>query len=345
MIISMFLSIIWLIIIPTIIGFGIMRVLRKKDEKSIIEDMLMGLYFEFVVFELFAIPFVFLKRSFFELRNTWLFTILIVSLISLIINRKEFKNIYLDLKTSIKKYPKILAIISILLILFQCYMGFTYMHEDEDDSNFVAKAVIAIDTNTLFKYSDEGYELTTIPWRTGLSPFPWFTANIATVVRMHPTIVAHTIFPVIFVLIAYSLYFIIGKYLFDDDYEKTFMFLIIMNILYIFGNYTRYSIFVRLLTRLWQGKSILANITIPLIFYIFLKGIGTENNNYYWFMLFLVLWGSILLSSMALSLPIIVSGILTFLYIIKDKKISYVFKYLLSVLPCVGYGIIYLLIK
>ena len=218
------------------------------------------------------------------------------------------------------------------------------MHEDEDDSNFVAKAVIALDTDTLFKYSDEGYELSKIPWRTGLSPFPWFTANIATLVKSHPTIVAHTIFPVIFVVIAYSIYFIIGKYLFDYNYEKTFTFLIIINILYILGNYTRYSIFVRLLTRIWQGKSILANITIPIIFYIFLKGIGTENNNYYWFMLFLVLWGSILLSSMALSLPIIVSGILTFLFIIKDKKISYLFKYVFSILPCISYGIIYLFI-
>jgi len=341
----MFLAIIWLMIVPIIIGLGIMKVLRKKDEKSIIESLLIGLYFEFAVFEIIAIPLMFLKKSFFTLRNIWLTVILTTLILSFIIIRKDFEKIYLNSVKEIKKYPKLLALISIILILFQCYMGFTYMHEDEDDSNFVAKAVIALDTDTLFKYSDEGYELTTIPWRTGLSPFPWFTANVATLVRMHPTIVAHTIFPVIFVLIAYCLFFIIGKYLFDDDYEKSFMFLIIMNILYIFGNYTRYSIFVRLLTRLWQGKSILANITIPLIFYIFLKGIGTENNNYYWFMLFLVLWGSILLSSMALSLPIIVSGILTFLYIIKDKKISYVFKYILSVLPCVGYGIIYLLIK
>ena len=345
MISSMFLAIIWLMIVPIIIGLGIMKVLRKKDEKSIIESLLIGLYFEFAVFEIIAIPLMFLKKSFFTLRNIWLTVILTTLILSFIIIRKDFEKIYLNSVKEIKKYPKLLALISIILILFQCYMGFTYMHEDEDDSNFVAKAVIALDTDTLFKYSDEGYELTTIPWRTGLSPFPWFTANVATLVRMHPTIVAHTIFPVIFVLIAYCLFFIIGKYLFDDDYEKSFMFLIIMNFLYIFGNYTRYSIFVRLLTRLWQGKSILANITIPLIFYIFLKGIGTENNNYYWFMLFLVLWGSILLSSMALSLPIIVSGILTFLYIIKDKKISYVFKYLLSVLPCVGYGIIYLLIK
>ena len=345
MISSMFLAIIWLMIVPIIIGLGIMKVLRKKDEKSIIESLLIGLYFEFAVFEIIAIPLMFLKKSFFTLRNIWLTVILTTLILSFIIIRKDFEKIYLNSVKEIKKYPKLLALISIILILFQCYMGFTYMHEDEDDSNFVAKAVIALDTDTLFKYSDEGYELTTIPWRTGLSPFPWFTANVATLVRMHPTIVAHTIFPVIFVLIAYCLFFIIGKYLFDDDYEKSFMFLIIMNFLYIFGNYTRYSIFVRLLTRLWQGKSILANITIPLIFYIFLKGIGTENNNYYWFMLFLVLWGSILLSSMALSLPIIVSGILTFLYIIKDKKISYVFKYILSVLPCVGYGIIYLLIK
>ena len=339
MISTIFLTIIWLNIIPIIIGFGIFK------NKSVAEALLLGLYFEFVIFEILAIPFTFFKLSFYNLRNTWLIIILLSTLLSLIINRKNLNDIYTNSIKEIKKFPKVLTGICILLVLFQAYMGFTYQHKDDDDSNFVAKAVIAYDTNTLFKYDDAGYELKKIPWRTGLSPFPWFTANIATLVKTHPTIVAHTIFPAVFVIIAYSLYYLIGKTLFDNDYKKTFTFLIILSFLYIFGNYTRYSIFVRLLTRLWQGKSILANISMPLIFYIFLKGIGTEKNNYYWFMLFIVLWGSVLLSSMALSLPIIVSGILTLLYMIKDKKISYILKYICCIMPCIGYGIIYLIIK
>lgn len=339
MISTIFLTIIWLMVIPIIIGLGIFK------NKSAAEALLLGLYFEFVIFELLAIPFTFFKFSFYSLRNTWLIIVLLTTLISLIINRKNLNNIYIDSIKELKKFPKILTCICIILILFQSYMGFTYQHKDDDDSNFVAKAVIALDTNSLFKYDDTGLEITKIPWRTGLSPFPWFTANIATLIKTHPTIVAHTIFPAIFVVIAYVLYYLIGKTLFDDDYTKTITFLIVLSFLYIFGNYTRYSIFVRLLTRLWQGKSILANISIPLIFYIFLKGIGSENNNYYWLMLFMVLWGSVLLSSMALTLPIIVSGVLTVLYMIKDKKISYIFKYFCCVLPCVGYGIIYLFIK
>ena len=322
-----------------------MILFKVKKAQSIAEALLIGLYFEFVIFEFLAIPFTFFKLSFYSLRNTWLIIILFATVISLIISRKNLNDIYRNSIKEIKKFPKILTSICIILVLFQAYMGFTYQHKDDDDSNFVAKAVIALDTNSLFKYDDAGYEGKPIPWRTGLSPFPWFTANIATLVETHPTIVAHTIFPAIFVIIAYVLYYLIGKALFDDDYNKTFIFLIVLSFLYIFGNYTRYSIFVRLLTRLWQGKSILANISLPLIFYIFLKGIGSEKNNYYWLMLFIVLWGSVLLSSMALSLPIIVSGLLTVLYMIKDKKISYIFKFMCCILPCIGYGIIYLMIK
>jgi hypothetical protein len=248
-------------------------------------------------------------------------------------------------KNTINKLPKTLVIIFLILLFFQCYMGYKYKHEDADDSNMVAKAVIAVDTNSLFKYDDIGEELTSIPIRNGLSPFFWFTACIATLSNTHSTIMAHTIFPVIFVLIAYNVYYLIANTLFKDDLKKQFTFLIILSVMYIFGNYTRYSIFVRLLTRIWQGKSILATITVPFIFYLFLEYIGKENDNFYWLVLMICLWGSILLTSMSLSLPIMISGLLTVLYMIKDKKLRYILKLAIACIPSICYGMIYLIMK
>jgi hypothetical protein len=355
MLLNTLLASFWLILLPIIIGSGILKLGKQNIKISL--ALMIGLFCEFAIFEFFAIPYTLLGLTFYTLRNTWLIVVLVFVVMSIIklaeghfftkelLDKNHINKVKNKLKDTINKLPKTLVIIFLILLFFQCYMGYNYKHEDADDSNMVAKAVIAVDTNSLFKYDDEGNELTSIPMRNGLSPFFWFTGCIATLSNVHSTIMAHTIFPVIFVLIAYNVYYLIATTLFKDNLKKQFIFLIILSVLYIFGNYTRYSIFVRLLTRIWQGKSILATITIPFIFYLFLEYIGKENDNFYWFVLMISLWGSILLTSMSLSLPIIISGLLTFLYMIKDKKLRYILKLAIAYIPSICYGIIYLIIK
>jgi hypothetical protein len=354
MLLSTILASFWLILLPIIIGSGILKFGKQNIRISL--ALMIGIYCEFAIFECLAIPYTLLGRTFYNLRDTWRIVVLAFFAMSIIIlvvayflskknSDKKYTNKEKNDKNTINKLPKTLIIIFLILLSFQCYMGYNYKHEDADDSNMVAKAVIAVDTNSLFKYDDEGNELTSIPIRNGLSPFFWFTACIATLSDTHPTIMAHTIFPVIFVLIAYNVYYLIATTLFKDDLKKQFTFLIILSVLYIFGNYTRYSIFVRLLTRIWQGKSILATITIPFIFYLFLEHLGKEKDIFYWFILMITLWGSVLLTSMSLSLPIMVSGLLTLLYIIKDKKLRYILNLAIACVPSICYGIVYLTMK
>jgi hypothetical protein len=351
MLISTLLASFWLILLPIIIGSGILKLGKQNIKISL--SLIIGLFFEFLIFELFAVPYTLLGLTFYTLRNTWLIVVLAVTVMSVMklaeghsfLKKSEYKNYINKVKSTFYRLPKILVIIFLILLFFQCYMGYNYKHEDADDSNMVAKAVIAVDTNSLFKYDDEGDELTSIPMRNGLSPFFWFTGCIATLSNVHTTILAHTIFPVIFVLIAYNVYYLMATTLFKDDLKKQFTFLIILSVMYIFGNYTRYSIFVRLLTRIWQGKSILATITIPFIFYLFLEHLGKEKDIFYWFILMITLWGSVLLTSMSLSLPIMISGLLTLLYMIKDKKIRYILNLAIACVPSICYGIVYLIMK
>ena len=65
--------------------------------------------------------------------------------------------------------------------------------------------------------------------------------------------------------------------LFKNDHKKAMIFLNILAVIYMFGDYSRYTNFVRLLYRTWQGKSLVANITIPFIWYVFIEYIGKEN--------------------------------------------------------------------
>ena len=219
------------------------------------------------------------------------------------------------------------------------------MYEDYDDSNFVAKATIARDTNTLFVYDDVGSKYESFPTRHVFSPFPFFYATIAEIVGTHPAIVDHTIFAVVFLIVGYVVLYLLGTSLFKDDKNKIMMYMIILSLLYIFGKYSRYAIFVRLLGRAWQGKSLLANIILPFIIYLFLEFIGEEKDGFYWILLFITLWAADLLSSMSIFLPLIASAILVVLYVIKDKNIKYILKFIPCCLPSLIYGIMYFIIK
>ena len=269
----------------------------------------------------------------------------VLTIASIVLNAKNFKEIVKVNFNKIKSMPILLTCLFLILLAFQGYMSFTYMYEDYDDSNFVAKATIAKDTDTLFVYNDIGEKYTSLPTRYVFSPFPYYTATISEVVDTHPAIVAHTIFPVAFLIVGYVVFYLIGNSLFKDDKKKTMLFLVILSVLYIFGKYSRYAIFVRLLGRPWQGKSLLANIIIPYIIYLFLEFLGEEKDNFYWVILFVTLWAADLLSSMSIFLPIIECSILVLIYTIKDRKIKYILKFIPCCLPTIVYGLMYLNIK
>ena len=213
MIKSLILIAFWMFVIPIILGLGILK-LDKKKNKNLCLALVLGLFLELLVFSMLAIPLTFLRCSFTALKISWAVIMIILSAVSIFFNRKNVKEIVKENVEEVKALPKILTVIFLVLLAVQCYFPFKYMHEDYDDSNFVAKAVIAIDTDTLFKYDDAGYEYTEFPTRTVLSQFPHYTATIASLSDIHPTVLAHTLFPVIFIVIAYGFFYVFGMSLF-----------------------------------------------------------------------------------------------------------------------------------
>lgn len=330
----------WMFLIPCVLGLGILK-FDKKGNKNVLLAIILGFFLELLVFELLSVPMTFIGLTFNTLKNTWAIIILILSVISILINRKNYKEIFKLNLEEFKKIPKLLTVLFLILLIVQCYFPFKYMHQDYDDSNFVAKATIAKDTNSLFVYNDVGNKYEEFPTRHILSQFPHFTAIIATLCDIHPTILAHTIFPIVFVIMMYAFYYVFGMALFKKNQAKTMIFMNIISIVFIFGSYSRYTNFVRIAYRAWQGKSILADITLPFIWYVFVEYIGKENNRFGWMILGIAFGGSIALSSMALILPTIMIFLLMFIYAIKDKKISYIISIGMCIILCMVFLFIY----
>lgn len=335
-------SLLYFLIIPSILGVGILQ-FSKKEKDNILLGIVIGYIYSFVVYEFLAIPMIFIKANFTTLTGVWQVAMLISTIIAAFISSKNFFKIIKNNKKRFIDAPKKILLLAIILVAIQAFIGFVYMHEDYDDSNFVAKATIAFDTNTLYKFDDKGVEYETLPSRHVLSPFPIFTATTAKILGTHPAIVAHTIFPPVFIILAYIIYFLIGDALFKDDKKMKYVFLILLSVLYIFGAYSEWSNFVFLLYRVWQGKALIANVFIPFIWLLFLKYI--HNDDFYWIILFITLWAADLTSSMGLFIPTLTASALCLLYSITQKNKKYILNTLICFLPSLVYGIIFLIIK
>lgn len=344
MIKALLLSVVWLILIPMVLGQGILK-FNKKGNRSIFLGWIIGFIIELATFEIYATPMIFMGKSFTMLKTYWFTTIMVLLIGSIIINIKNIKDILKKNWEEIKEFPIVLTIIFVVIASMQAYKGYTYMHEDYDDSNFVAKATITRDTDTMFVYDDVGNEYKGYPDRQVLSPFPIFTATISDFVDIHPTVLAHSIFPVVFLLLAYDVYYLLGNAIFKHDKKKTMIFLLFVALVYSFGDTTRFAASSRIIFRPWQGKSILVSVIIPFIIYLFVEHVGKEDDKFAWVAMFLTLFGSILLSTMSVMLPVIVLGILTVLFMIKDSSFGYLYKLVLCVLPNAFYAIMYLTVK
>ncbi len=351
----------WFIFIPILLGMNITHFM-KKEKNNLFYSILIGYFTEFAIFQLFTIPFTYLNKSFNSLYNVCIEIIFLLCIISIIINRNEFKNVFVDIKNNIKNTPKLLTLACFIIIFIQCFVVFKYMHIDEDDSNFVAKATISLQTNTLYVYSDTGTVNSTFPVRYVFSPFPVYTAAVAKFTDYHPTAIAHTAFSVMILILIYINFYLLGMKLFNDNKKDALLFLFFVNVIYIFGDITFHSNFRFALVRLWQGKAVLGNLIIPSLIVIYDSFVQGDTKLPYWICLLITMWSACLVSTMGLALAPLMLGGLTIVHCFrilnfnrKSKKgdftkaiLSFVnlgFKSLICCAPNVLYAIMYAIKK
>lgn len=341
--IKIILFVFWMFIIPT--GIGLLFTNFIKDEKNnIVLAFVIGHLFDFAICELLSVPMIMIGLSFKTLVVTYIVISIILLIISLYKNKSDFKEIFSTSLNYIKKLPKLLTILLIALVALQVLALVKYAHIDDDDAFYVGTATTTIYTNSMFKYDGStGKEYTEIPERYAIGPFPIYTALISDLINIHPAIVAHTILPIVFIPLVYLIYALIAKDLLKSE-RSVIIFLVLLCILYIWGNFSKRTNFTFLLFRIWQGKAVLANIILPAMWLFFIKAIKNNFKLVNCILLIMVILAGILTTTMGIGLPAITLMSLAFVFAIKDKKISYLVKSSICCLPCVIYFAIYIIL-
>ena len=351
MILKLLMIIIFLGIVPELLGLLILN-FWEKEKNNLILAFILGYILEFAIAQLLSVPMIFMQTSYTALFTVYTVITVVLSLISLFLlikrlKKGSIKDIIKNTKEMIKSYPKLLSIVCLILIGIQIYMYVgAYSHVDDDDAYYVGTATTTIQTNTIFRFSPStgslNGEQNLLRYRLGA--FPLFYAFVSSYIRIHPAIVAHIILPIPFLIVTYGIYYLIGYELFEKKHKSALLFVILMSFINVFGNYSVRTTFSFLLFRIWQGKAVLCNIILPLLILLFFKANEEKFKISICIIMFFVVLAGIFTTTMGIAIPPMMVGLLAILYGIHNKSFKDVIKCFICCLPAVVYGLLYILL-
>lgn len=265
---------------------------------------------------------------------------------------------------------KIMLAFFLALAGFQMYMSFTRASFDGDDAYYGVQALIAQQVDTLYRVNPYTGRSAPLDVRHALALFPVWEAYLGRMCKIHATIIAHSVVPLVLIPLTYVLYFQIGKVLLDGKKRLLPMFMALIALWQIFGNISIYTAETFFLTRTWQGKSFAGNFVIPAVLWIFLclfaakdtegegiiapkgmknQGRWIERPEYrksgkkgFWILLACLNLAGGASSSLAILLSCLMTVGFGFLFAIRKRRIGILIKSGLSCIPGGVYVLLYL---
>lgn len=243
---------------------------------------------------------------------------------------------------------KILYGILIALVVFQMVMAVVTRIFDGDNSYYVTQSVIAQKMGAMYTVDPNKGGSIMLDGRHALAAIPMWIAFIAKAAGVHSTIVVYTAWPILIIPLAYFIYHEIAKALFADNIALRPIFMIMVNVLMIFGNISIYTPATFFLMRTWQGKSMLTSIAFPTILLIFLwmfKETGGEGKlslrASFWGLLAMVNMFSGMCSEMGVVFGAGLVMLLTLVLLYSSKRVTVLLGAFCSIIPNLVYVMLY----
>ena len=352
-VINVLLVIIFLIIVPFIIGLLGERLFdRKGDSLLFSRCFAIGFAIELALFQLIAPLLIKKGVSFNTLMYLYVGILLVVLIASLVINGRTFTSRIISnigqIKTNLKATDKMYAvvgIVSLVLILVQVSLLVFRIHIDTDDARFIAEALEAVENNTLLRLHPITGEVLDFPvgemTKEISSPFPIWIAVMSVLTRVKPAVLAHFVFPILLISLSYAVVYLIGTHIFTDINSR-FVYMFIISVVVLFSYESVYTWGYTMLTIIWQGRSISAVMMLPLLWYVLMKIYTDEKLNYCLFAAVVIIGlANADLSGMGALMAPIIGGGFAASYLISNKKLVPAILIALSVVPAGLFTLMY----
>ena len=322
--------------------FGALIIRRKN--KTINEGLclIVGFFAYYALFLFVCFPFMIKYRPLSWFMNVWIPLVAVIIVASAVLNRMAFKELVKRGATFVKN-NKIAAIALFIIVLLQvvivtCSYNFTL-----DAAYYVSNVTTTLETDMMNVYDpftgawQDHYEVRYL--------FATYSINDAVMCRLLsiPALIQTKLtMSGVVIIIVNILYIMIAKYLFNDDAKGTAIMVGVMFIVNVMF-YTIFTSSLFLLTRTYEGKTVIGNLSILAIFYIFMLMVNDEALSYPWLSMFIISLGSMTISSSGNMLIPATLSILFVPYMLMKKTIKPLPKYIACVMPGIIMVCVYVL--
>ncbi|MBQ3163027.1 MAG: hypothetical protein IJC02_00565, partial [Lachnospiraceae bacterium] len=235
-------------------------------------------------------------------------------------------------------------VVAILLVI-QLIHAVVFEYYDGDDSYYVAQAVMTNTFDTMYLRDNYTGYIYPLDIRHALSPTPVYIAWMSRISGVHPTIIAHSVLSLVWLFLMYCVYGQIGKRLFAKEKEWCPLFLIFIEVWFLFGNISLYTSETFVMTRTWQGKGLMAGVILPalLLSLVYLADQKTRFGN--WLLFTTVILSAVFATSVAFMLIPTIVGLAAVLIGWQKRCAKTVLLMGAGCLPCIVLGFCYLMLR
>ena len=324
--------------------FGALIVKRRGRKLSIPFCMITGFFLYYCVFFAFCFPVMVRYRPLSMLTRIWIPAVIVIAVISVSINHRALYEAVRDLAGEIKAHPLFTAFIALLFIAQILLVTISY-NFTLDAAFYVADVTTNVETDMINVYDPfTGLWQDHFEFRYMLATYPINDAVMCQLIKMPALVWTKTVMSATVIILVNSLYCMICRFFYRDDYRASALMMGAIGLVNLTFS-TLYSPSLFLLTRTYEGKTIVGNLTLIMIFYIFMRMMSREDDELMrpWLILFIISLGSMTISSSA---NMLVPGILSILfipYMIINKTKKPFFKYIACMLPGFVYAASYIM--
>ena len=246
----------------------------QKYTLSVPGQWLWGQFLLWAVFQVVAVYFILIGGELGDVIPVYVILAISIGAVGLIVTWRMWtkgdkfpaKSQYLLIKEQ-----KVPAVIFLVLWLVQMAALLLLAVNDGDDAFYMAVAEEARESGALYTANVYSFGSTGLNYRYAMAPFPIWIAFLARISGVHTLVIGHLVLGVALVTMSYVIYAGIGQVLFGDDYRKRLQMLILIAVLYIWGNTSSHTAESFLMLRSRQGKALVAGLVFPAMVYLLLK--------------------------------------------------------------------------
>lgn len=342
---SVLLAIVWLLIVP--FGCGLFITKQLPKERHSFECVFLNGYLVMIaLFQCFYLGFLLAGSISFQLLSV-VFGIFIgvFGTVSAWLGKAVIKDCMDKCRN---KDAIVLKVVFGLMVIFQLVMRLQLQISDGDDAFYIATANatnISGTMNLIQPYT--GLFTENLDVRHAFAAAPVWLAFLSRMTGLHAAVMGHSVLALVLILLHYFIILEMGALLFPEKKERKYLFASIAALFNIYGYVSIYTAQTFFLTRTWQGKSIFANLFLPVLV-LMLLWLGEtkeniKNTNMYYVLAGIVILGATAMTTMGVFMMPLVFMIGIVLLAIVKKNPWMLLKGAMSCVPAGVVGILYLL--